>query len=68
NVSAVATTLFLGGWRAPWPISAIGGGYFGDAAAHDPRTQHAHSRCDRQPASRTPDHRRLLHIQIPRGV
>jgi len=28
NVSAVATTLFLGGWRAPWPISAIGGGYF----------------------------------------
>jgi NADH-quinone oxidoreductase subunit H len=23
NVSAVATTLFLGGWRAPWPISAI---------------------------------------------
>ena len=21
NVSAVATTLFLGGWRAPWPIS-----------------------------------------------
>jgi len=28
NVSAVATTLFLGGWRAPWPISAIGDGYF----------------------------------------
>lgn len=28
NVSAVATTLFLGGWRAPWPISAIGAGYF----------------------------------------
>lgn len=28
NVSAVATTLFLGGWRAPWPISAIGSGYF----------------------------------------
>lgn len=26
NVSAVATTLFLGGWRAPWPLSAIGGG------------------------------------------
>ncbi|MES6118712.1 NADH-quinone oxidoreductase subunit H, partial [Cutibacterium acnes] len=22
NVSAVATSLFLGGWRAPWPISA----------------------------------------------
>src|SRR6185312_11333906 len=21
NVSAIATTLFLGGWRAPWPIS-----------------------------------------------
>jgi NADH-quinone oxidoreductase subunit H len=21
NVSALATTLFLGGWRAPWPIS-----------------------------------------------
>jgi NADH-quinone oxidoreductase subunit H len=21
-------TLFLGGWRAPWPISAIGDGYF----------------------------------------
>lgn len=28
NVSAVATTLFLGGWRAPWPISAIDHGYF----------------------------------------
>ena len=23
NVSAIATTLFLGGWRAPWPISRI---------------------------------------------
>jgi NADH-quinone oxidoreductase subunit H len=23
NVSAVATTLFLGGWRAPWPISGF---------------------------------------------
>lgn len=26
NVSAVATTLFFGGWRAPWPLSAIGSG------------------------------------------
>jgi NADH-quinone oxidoreductase subunit H len=26
TVSAIATTLFLGGWRAPWPMSAIGGG------------------------------------------
>ncbi|AEG43377.1 NADH-quinone oxidoreductase subunit NuoH [Isoptericola variabilis] len=26
NVAAVATTLFLGGWRAPWPLSAIGDG------------------------------------------
>ncbi len=26
NVSAVATTLFLGGWRAPWPLSAVGDG------------------------------------------
>lgn len=24
--SAFATTLFLGGWRAPWPLSAIGDG------------------------------------------
>ncbi|HZB48932.1 MAG TPA: NADH-quinone oxidoreductase subunit NuoH [Mycobacteriales bacterium] len=23
TVSALATTLFLGGWRAPWPISAV---------------------------------------------
>ena len=23
NVSAIATTLFLGGWRAPWPVSRI---------------------------------------------
>lgn len=23
NVSAVATTLFLGGWRAPWPLSTF---------------------------------------------
>ena len=23
TVSAVATTLFLGGWRAPWPISTF---------------------------------------------
>ena len=21
NVSAIAATLFLGGWRAPWPLS-----------------------------------------------
>jgi NADH-quinone oxidoreductase subunit H len=28
NVSAVGATLFLGGWRAPWPISAIAGGWF----------------------------------------
>ena len=26
TVSAIATTLFLGGWRAPWPLSAINGG------------------------------------------
>ncbi|ACZ29515.1 NADH dehydrogenase (quinone) [Xylanimonas cellulosilytica DSM 15894] len=26
NVSAVAVTLFLGGWRAPWPLSAINDG------------------------------------------
>ncbi|NCD16708.1 MAG: NADH-quinone oxidoreductase subunit NuoH [Actinobacteria bacterium] len=26
NVSGVAVTLFLGGWRAPWPLSAIGDG------------------------------------------
>lgn len=26
TVSAIATTLFLGGWMAPWPLSAIGGG------------------------------------------
>ncbi len=26
NVSAVTTTIFLGGWMAPWPLSAIGGG------------------------------------------
>ncbi len=25
TVSALATTLFLGGWRAPWPISLIEG-------------------------------------------
>ncbi len=25
NVSAIATTLFLGGWMAPWPISLIPG-------------------------------------------
>ncbi|SDZ36182.1 NADH dehydrogenase subunit H [Micromonospora pattaloongensis] len=28
TVSAVCTTLFLGGWRAPWPISAINDGMF----------------------------------------
>jgi len=26
NVSAVCVTLFLGGWRAPWPLSAINDG------------------------------------------
>ena len=26
TVSAIATTLFLGGWRAPWPLSAVGDG------------------------------------------
>ena len=25
TVSALATTMFLGGWHAPWPISLIGG-------------------------------------------
>lgn len=32
NVSAVATTLFFGGWRAPWPFSYFGimdGGWWG---------------------------------------
>src|SRR5690625_324449 len=28
NVSAIAPTLFLGGWRAPWPLSAINDGMF----------------------------------------
>jgi len=28
TVSALATTLFLGGWRAPWPLSAINDGMF----------------------------------------
>jgi NADH-quinone oxidoreductase subunit H len=28
NVSAVGATLFLGGWRVPWPISTIGHGFF----------------------------------------
>jgi len=28
NVSAIATTLFLAGWRAPWPISAVNDGMF----------------------------------------
>ena len=26
NVAAVATTLFLGGWRAPWPLSLVDNG------------------------------------------
>ncbi|GAA2809927.1 NADH-quinone oxidoreductase subunit NuoH [Saccharopolyspora taberi] len=26
TVSALATTLFLGGWHAPWPLTLIGGG------------------------------------------
>ena len=26
NVSAICVTLFLGGWRAPWPLSSIGDG------------------------------------------
>lgn len=26
NVAGVATTLFFGGWRAPWPLSSIGDG------------------------------------------
>ena len=28
TVASLATTLFLGGWRAPWPISAINDGMF----------------------------------------
>ena len=28
TVSGLATTMFLGGWRAPFPISAISDGYF----------------------------------------
>ncbi len=28
TVSAMATTLFLGGWRAPWPLSAVNDGMF----------------------------------------
>ncbi|WP_265520554.1 NADH-quinone oxidoreductase subunit NuoH [Oerskovia flava] len=30
NVSAIATTLFLGGWRAPWPLSAVNDGMFNE--------------------------------------
>ena len=28
TVSALATTLFLGGWRAPWPLSLVNDGMF----------------------------------------
>ncbi|MER7012342.1 NADH-quinone oxidoreductase subunit NuoH [Saccharopolyspora sp. NPDC000359] len=28
TVSALATTLFLGGWHAPWPLSLVGDGMF----------------------------------------
>ena len=28
TVAALATTLFLGGWMAPWPLTMIGDGYF----------------------------------------
>ncbi len=28
TVSALATTLFLGGWMAPWPLTMVGDGYF----------------------------------------
>jgi len=28
TVSALATTLFLGGWRAPWPLSVVNDGMF----------------------------------------
>src|ERR671920_2066766 len=30
TVSALATTLFFGGWRAPWPISSINDGMFNE--------------------------------------
>lgn len=30
NVSAVATTLFMGGWRAPWPLSSVNDGMFNE--------------------------------------
>jgi NADH-quinone oxidoreductase subunit H len=30
TVSALATTLFLGGWRAPWPLSSIAEGALND--------------------------------------
>ncbi len=30
TVSAIATTLFLGGWRAPWPLSAVNDGMFNE--------------------------------------
>ncbi|MBK5249096.1 MAG: NADH-quinone oxidoreductase subunit NuoH [Actinomycetales bacterium] len=30
NVSAIATTVFMGGWRAPWPLSAINDGMFNE--------------------------------------
>jgi NADH-quinone oxidoreductase subunit H len=30
TVSALCTTMFLGGWRAPWPLSSIGGGMLND--------------------------------------
>ncbi|KGM08843.1 NADH:ubiquinone oxidoreductase subunit H [Cellulomonas bogoriensis 69B4 = DSM 16987] len=30
NVSAIAVTLFFGGWRAPWPLSAVNDGMFNE--------------------------------------
>jgi NADH-quinone oxidoreductase subunit H len=30
NVSAIAVTLFFGGWRAPWPLSAVSDGMFNE--------------------------------------
>jgi hypothetical protein len=41
TVSALATTLFLGGWRAPWPISLWAGrqpGLVADALVHRSRS------------------------------
>ena len=70
NVSAIATTLFLGGWRAPWPLSLFPLGERGllDAGLVLHQGAAVHVRLRLAPRHAAPDPLRPVHVDRLEGA